>query len=89
MTQRGKTTVRGHALQFEGRACFPSAIPIVTLLRTTARVSGSTHYRLTHQSEGTAYCECGAVSPTLPSTAARQRWHRDVHKPAVRARRDD
>jgi hypothetical protein len=23
------TAVRGHALQFEGRACFPSAIPIL------------------------------------------------------------
>jgi hypothetical protein len=37
------------------------------------------YYRLTHRSE------CGAASPTLPSTAARQRWHREVHKPEVRA----
>lgn len=31
---------------------------------------------------GPGRCECGAISPELPSTAARQRWHRD-HKQAV------
>jgi hypothetical protein len=74
MSQRGKTTVRGHALQHEGQACVPSDDPW-----------GG--YRLTYRSEGVAYCQCGAVSPTLPSTAARQRWHRD-HKADVRARQD-
>jgi hypothetical protein len=28
---------------------------------------------------GRTRCECGEWSPELPSTAARQRWHRD-HK---------
>lgn len=26
---------------------------------------------------GRARCACGALSPGLPSTLARQRWHRD------------
>jgi hypothetical protein len=81
MSQRGKTTVRGHALQFEGQALVPYDDP--------EPPPWAPVYRLTHRSEGVAYCECGAVSPTLPSTAARQRWHREVHKPEVRAREDD
>ena len=31
-------------------------------------------------------CECGERAPTLPSDAARKRWHRE-HKEAVRAAR--
>lgn len=34
---------------------------------------------------GSALCECGERSPDLPTTAARQRWHRD-HKQAIRAK---
>jgi hypothetical protein len=34
--------------------------------------------------EGQGRCACGQVSPILPSTAARQRWHRE-HKQAVLA----
>jgi hypothetical protein len=67
------TAIRGHALQYGGQA---------------AESLAGGYYRLIQQSEGVAYCECGAVSPTLPSTAARQRWHREVHKPEVRARQD-
>lgn len=35
---------------------------------------------------GSARCSCGAESPSLPTTAARQRWHRQ-HKADVLARR--
>jgi hypothetical protein len=31
-----------------------------------------------------ARCTCGATSAVLHSTYARQKWHRDVHKPEVR-----
>lgn len=34
---------------------------------------------------GRGLCSCGAESPDLESDAERKRWHRDVHKPAVRA----
>jgi hypothetical protein len=34
---------------------------------------------------GRALCECGEMSEPLLSAAERKRWHRDVHKPAVRA----
>jgi len=35
---------------------------------------------------GHAVCSCGEASPgPLDTNGARQRWHRDVHKPAVRA----
>lgn len=67
-----RTALRGHALQHEGRACEPA--------------NDRFGLELTRQSEGVAICECGVASPTLPSTAARQRWHREVHKPEVRAR---
>ncbi len=33
---------------------------------------------------GPARCTCGAESPVLTSDNARKKWHRDVHKPAVR-----
>ena len=33
---------------------------------------------------GRGKCSCGALSETLPSTAARQRWHKE-HKAEVRA----
>jgi hypothetical protein len=32
---------------------------------------------------GEATCECGAVSPKLPSTSQRRQWHRD-HKEAIK-----
>jgi len=35
---------------------------------------------------GRALCECGEMSPVLHSANERKRWHRDVHKPEVRAR---
>ena len=78
MSPRGKTTVRGHALQMEGRAMARDLLPVSCVVQ--GRVFG-----LTGQAIGQAVCQCGAVSPTLPSTAARQRWHRE-HKADVRAR---
>jgi len=38
-----------------------------------------------HPRTGVAKCSCGAVSPVLGSDGARKRWHRDVHKPEMRA----
>jgi hypothetical protein len=35
--------------------------------------------------EGATRCSCGEESPVLPSTSARQRWHRE-HKDAIRAK---
>lgn len=37
---------------------------------------------------GHGVCSCGAASPLLETNNARKRWHRDVHKPAVRAELD-
>jgi hypothetical protein len=51
-------------------------------LRHEGRV-GADPYRPTN-GEGKCRCECGAWSPTLPSTAKRQQWHRD-HKDDIRA----
>ena len=34
--------------------------------------------------EGVAECACGAQSESLPTTAARKRWH-EQHKDAIRA----
>ncbi len=34
---------------------------------------------------GPATCSCGAQSEPLTTDNARKRWHRDVHKAAVRA----
>jgi hypothetical protein len=42
-------------------------------------------YARNRNGEGSTRCTCGALSPVLPSTAARKRWHRE-HKDAVRAR---
>lgn len=45
-----------------------------------------TEVRKSHRSgHGMGKCECGTMSPMLPSTAARKRWHRD-HKQEIRAR---
>lgn len=33
---------------------------------------------------GETHCSCGLVSPFLPTTAARKRWHGE-HKDAIRA----
>lgn len=40
---------------------------------------------LRHRSDvGRALCSCGEMSEVLLSAAERQRWHREIHKPAVR-----
>ncbi len=44
--------------------------------------------RVLHNGAGHARCECGQWSPVLPTTAARKRWHRDEHKPAMRAKEE-
>lgn len=57
---------------------------------TSARVPGHTLWHegriLTYHGwgsgEGKGLCSCGEQSPALPTTAARQRWHRE-HKQAV------
>lgn len=48
------------------------------------RYEGRTHnaYRGLGNGVGTGKCECGAESPDLPTTAARQRWHKE-HKAEV------
>lgn len=38
---------------------------------------------------GVGLCQCGATSPELGSDTARKAWHRDVHKPAVRAQMEE
>lgn len=37
------------------------------------------------RSRGRALCKCGETSAVLDTDAARKRWHRDVHKPEMRA----
>lgn len=74
MPDRLNTRLAGHALQHEGR-------PYVRRESNWVR-SWYTDYGNT----GVAFCECGEHSPELESDASRQRWHRDVHKPAVRGR---
>jgi hypothetical protein len=64
------TRLTGHALQHEGKPFAPGETS------PWLRVYGS--------STGVALCECGQTSPVLESDGARKRWHRDVHKPAVR-----
>lgn len=71
------TAIRGHALQHEGGSME------VWDPRSCAREIGGTKVGPSYAPVGKALCECGEWSPELPSTAARQRWHRDVHKPAV------
>jgi hypothetical protein len=47
------------------------------------RVEDSLAYWGVRHGEGTTSCSCGEQSPVLPTTAARQRWHRE-HKDAIR-----
>jgi hypothetical protein len=63
-----QTIVKGHALIREG---WPHDS------------FGQAYYN-TAVSQGKAKCSCGTLSGYLPSTAARQRWHR-VHKLEVLA----
>jgi hypothetical protein len=65
------TRLPGHGLQAEGKAFEGGDEP--------RRKSGS------YSNFGFGLCSCGARSPLLYSDGARKRWHRDVHKPAVRA----
>lgn len=60
--------IPGHTLRFEGWAYDQHGEPF------SGRNSPA---------EGRAKCSCGALSEVLPSTAARKRWHKEVHKPEV------
>lgn len=68
-----RTNLRGHALQSEGK---PFELGAMDQERWVRSCQGS---------EGVALCECGKPSGWLTSDAARQRWHRDIHKAGVRA----
>jgi hypothetical protein len=67
------TAIRGHGLINEGVGYSPS-VPPETLLRR--------YWYSAHDVNGVAVCRCGAVSPPLPSNAARKRWHK-AHKADV------
>lgn len=79
-TPKASTRVAGHGLQAEGRSVEPHGSMYLYPYRTWHAT-----WRLTDKKVGKALCECGEWSPELPSTAARQRWHREVHKPGVKA----
>lgn len=74
-----RSFLKGHGLIREGRPSFLSDLCS----------SGYCHYYLQRDYEvgpawdGHARCSCGAVSPHLPTVAARKRWHRE-HKDALR-----
>jgi hypothetical protein len=72
-----RTNIPGHALRSEG-----AAYECVAWAGTERRWQRVGYGRGSH--EGVALCECGETSPPLESDAARKRWHRDIHKPAVR-----
>jgi hypothetical protein len=59
----------GHALRREGKAF--------------GKAGNQTWYEGGQM--GYAVCECGATSERLDSTNARKRWHKVIHKPAMRA----
>lgn len=62
----------GHTLRYEGAAIEPVA-------DATGRPD-----RLTGDRQGSGLCSCGETSESLPSDAARKRWHAD-HKQHVRS----
>jgi hypothetical protein len=61
------TRVAGHTLISEGAAHDDSGRRI--------------GYSVPFGTAGRGKCSCGTLSEPLPSTGARKRWHRDVHKP--------
>lgn len=73
MPSHKSTQLAGHGLQAEG-------MPYVRDPRTGTWVGTCMTW------EGHGLCSCGEASPVLPSNNARKRWHREVHKPEVRAR---
>lgn len=68
MSNRGKTLLKGHALQQEGH---PTAWD---------SIYGWWRFDPTW---GRGHCECGAAAPLGISVKAVQRWHRE-HKDALR-----
>lgn len=70
-----RTALKGHALRSEGKPyAFSSSLDGSN--QADVLVSGTGGYAL---------CECGASSEWRATDAARRRWHREVHKPGVRA----
>lgn len=61
----------------------PSRLSGHSLPREGKTNGGTSSSRYTN-GPGTAVCQCGTESPHLPSTQARQHWHR-THKDSIRA----
>jgi hypothetical protein len=64
----------GHSLRSEGK-------PFVW-------TKNGGRYVRTEGYQGVGLCSCGAHSKPLDFDNERKRWHRDVHKPEVIARKD-
>lgn len=72
MSERRKTTLKGHSLVNEGK---PYAF------------SDEGNWLRCDGTAGRGLCSCGKPSPIFTSDAARKRWHRD-HKDQVRGGSD-
>lgn len=68
--KRANTRLAGHSLQAGGHPFEPD---------------GNGGWRQRMFVAGVALCSCGATSPKYYTNAARRHWHREVHKPEVRA----
>lgn len=68
--------VRGHGLLNEGVGYPPGIRDLVQRYRY-----------IFHDPRGVGGCSCGAISPPLPSNAARKRWHK-AHKAEIVAARE-
>lgn len=63
--------MKGHGLLYEGRPVWRSVTPTGPRYDAT----GLGWYMANPVGPGIAVCRCGAISPVLPSNAARKRWH--------------
>jgi hypothetical protein len=72
-TKKGETLLKGHALLWEGMA-----------MKEMPTRRGGPIWTYSRDKKGPARCECGELSPSLPSTNQRQAWHR-AHKESIRA----
>jgi hypothetical protein len=64
---RGKTLLSGHALRFEGATVYDQ----------------DGEHLPSWRRDGSAKCECGALSPLGLSTNAAKKWH-SMHKDEIR-----
>jgi len=69
-----RTGIKGHALRADGAAYYRDGDG---RLRRAGTGKGG---------RGMAVCQCGEVSPELPSGTRRKAWHKDVHQAEVRRR---